>query len=260
MSKTILITGSTDGLGFETARALITQGQTVLLHGRSAAKVKAAQVALPDAQGGYVADLSDPDQVHALARQVAADHPRIDVLINNAGVMAAPNPVTARGLDIRFAVNTLAPALLTQGLLPALGAQARVISLSSAAQAPVSLDALHGHAQVSEKEAYAQSKLALTMWSAHMAATHPQGPVFVAVNPGSFLGTRMVREGYGIPGGDVGIGVDILTRVAVSDEFATASGRYYDNDARRFTDPHPDALNPTRNAELAAAVDTLLAD
>ena len=84
------------------------------------------------------------------------------------------------------------------------------------------------------------------------------GPVVVAVNPASFLGTKMVKEAYGTSGNDIGIGADILARAATSDEFATASGRYYDNDAGRFADPHPDALDPHKNAAIVDLIESLL--
>ncbi len=73
------------------------------------------------------------------------------------------------------------------------------------------------------------------MWSRDLAtARKDQGPVVVAVNPGSLLASKMVKEAYGVAGGDLRIGADILTRAALADEFATAFGRYSDNDEGRF--------------------------
>ena len=91
-------------------------------------------------------------------------------------------------------MNTIAPFLLTRRLLPLLGASGRVINLSSAAQAAVNLRALVGEVQLSDNAAYAQSKLALTMWSRALALSLGRsGPSVVAVNPGSMLGTKMVK-------------------------------------------------------------------
>ncbi len=151
MKKTILITGSTDGIGLETAKMLLTQGHHVLLHGRNPAKLADAEKTLSAlAQGepveSYIADLSSMADVDALAKAVAEKHAHLDVLINNAGVFKTPKPITQDGLDVRFAVNTLAPFLLTQKLMPLLGASSRVVNLSSAAQAPVVLEALAGRA------------------------------------------------------------------------------------------------------------------
>ncbi|MGI9616232.1 MAG: hypothetical protein ACR2QO_25175, partial [Acidimicrobiales bacterium] len=107
--------------------------------------------------------------------------------------------------------------------------------------------------------AYAQSKLALTMWSRHLAdQIGHDGPAIIAVNPGSLLATKMVKEGYGIAGNDLRIGVDILVRASLSDEFAEATGRYFDNDAGRFGQPHPDALDPNKNAAVVAAIDDVV--
>jgi len=123
MKKTILLTGATDGIGLETAKMLVPMGHTVLLHGRNPAKLeKVAETlaALPD--GGsvesYVADLSNMADVEALAQAVTEKHTQLDVLINNAGVLKTSTPVTQEGLDVRFVVNTFAPYLLTQRLLP----------------------------------------------------------------------------------------------------------------------------------------------
>ena len=92
------------------------------------------------------------------------------------------------------------------------------------------------------------------MWSRSMAlALKGDGPVIVAVNPGSMLGTKMVREGFGVAGGDIGIGADILIRAALSEEFAAAAGEYFDNDSGRFAPPHADALDPGKCAETVRA-------
>ncbi len=157
-------------------------------------------------------------------------------------------------------VNTLAPYLLTQRLLPLMGQSGRIINLSSAAQAPVDPRALAGQIRLSDDfNAYAQSKLALTIWSRQLARQHPQGPVIVAVNPGSLLGSKMVREGFGVAGGDIGIGAEIVIRAALAEEFDTASGRYFDNDAGRFASPHPDALDPEKSASVLSAIEATLA-
>lgn len=240
MPKTILITGSTDGIGLATASMLVTAGHTVLLHGRNPFKLRDAQGALSALPGAgsiesHVSDLSRMRDVEKLANAIAAKQNQLDVLINNAGVYRVNQAMTDDGLDVRFAVNTIAPYLLTQRLLPLMDTSGRIINLSSAAQAPVNLDALRGKIQLPDGAAYAQSKLAITMWSRDMAQDlEGEGPVIVAINPGSMLGSKMVKEAFGVNGGDINIGADILTRAALSDEFANASGQYYDNDSRRF--------------------------
>lgn len=264
MQKTILITGATDGIGLETARMLAQMGHKVLLHGRSPVKLEAARRSLSeDSSGGeletHLADLSILEDVEAFAKAVSQKHAHLDILINNAGIFKVSEPTTVDHLDVRFAVNTIAPYLLTKRLLPLLGTTGRVINLSSAAQAPVRLEALTGRIQLSEDfEAYAQSKLALTMWSRSMALTLKDGPAIISVNPGSMLASKMVKEAFGVPGRDLSMGAKILCRAALEDEFAEASGRYFDNDAGQFASPHPDALDPTKTEEVVCAIEGVL--
>ncbi|MEC8427060.1 MAG: SDR family NAD(P)-dependent oxidoreductase, partial [Pseudomonadota bacterium] len=142
MSKTILATGATDGIGWATARQLVELGHRVLLHGRSEPKLAATKANLlesfPEADlQTYAADLSILSEVVAFADALVREQQSLDVLINNAGVFKVPETVTVDGLDVRFAVNTIAPYLLALRLKPLLGAGGRVINLSSAAQAPV---------------------------------------------------------------------------------------------------------------------------
>lgn len=264
MTKKILLTGATDGIGLVTAKKLVAQGHHVLLHGRSAAKLAAVEQELAAMNTGavasYIADLSSMADVLAMVQAVTEKHDQLDVLINNAGILKTPQTITADGLDIRFVVNTLAPYLLTQKLLPLMGDAGRVVNLSSAAQAPVDLDALNGKVQLrDDMAAYSQSKLAITSWSRSLAQANPHGPMVVAVNPGSLLASKMVKEGFGFDGHDINIGADILVRAALSDEFADVSGQYFDNDARRFADPHAEALNDVKAAALVQEIEAVLA-
>ncbi|MGI9471733.1 MAG: SDR family NAD(P)-dependent oxidoreductase [Rubripirellula sp.] len=262
--KSILLTGATDGIGRETAQTLVSLGHRVLLHGRDGAKLDRVERALSELSSEaqietYVADLSRLPDVELLAKSVSERHDRLDALINNAGVFVVPDSLTPDGLDVRFAVNTIAPWLLTQRLLPLLGSSGRVINLSSAAQAPVDLSAFTGTRRLPDGEAYAQSKLALTMWSRNLAMSLGEdGPAIIAVNPGSMLGSKMVKQAYGVAGKDIRIGADILTRAALDQTFASATGQYFDNDTKQFASPHPDAMDPTKTAEIVRAMQALL--
>ncbi len=265
MQKTILITGSTDGIGLETAKSLVAEGHHVLLHGRNQNRLDEAEGTLAGLPGdgsieSYLADLSDMQAVRELALAVTANHARLDVLINNAGVLKVAEAQTSDGLDVRFAVNTIAPYLLTQLLLPIMDSSGRVLNLSSAAQAPVNLEAMVKFKSMDDMAAYSQSKLAITMWSFALAdKLGAAGPVIVAINPGSLLATKMVREGFNFAGHDIHIGSDLLVRAALADEFTSASGRYFDNDARQFANPHQDALDPRNNAEIVNVIEAYLA-
>lgn len=250
--KSILITGATDGIGKALAFRLAKDGHRLLLHGRNANKLDDTieQLRELDARveaSGYLADLSKLEQVAAFARKVTDENQGLDVLINNAGVLKAAPATVANGLDVRFVVNTFAPALLTQLLWKEMPQDGRIIQLSSAAQSTVSLEALKGERCLQDMEAYSQSKLALTMWSAWWAKEPPaEKPLSIAVNPGSLLATNMVKSGFGIPGSDVGQGVDALVSASLSAGFSDANGKYFDNDAGAFASPHPDASDQFR--------------
>lgn len=266
MGKNILVTGATDGIGLETARMLVSMGHNVLLHGRNPVKLNKVEKELSDLPNrgrveSYVSDLSRVANVEALAKAVAQQHAQLDVLINNAGIFKVTSPMAPDGLDVRFAVNTIAPYLLTKRLLPLIDASGRVINLSSAAQSSVDQQALTGRVQLSDMAAYSQSKLALTMWSRAMALSLGEGgPGIIAVNPASMLGSKMVKQAFGVDGGDLRIGAEIICRAALSDEFATASGRYFDNDSGQFTSPHPDARNPKKSEKMVRVIEAILAE
>lgn len=258
--KTLLITGSTDGIGKLTAKLLASQGHKVLIHGRNPTKLEIAASEIGGDTESYVADLSRPDDVETMASHILERHRQLDVLINNAGVFKTPHPRTPDGLDVRFVVNTLAPYVLTQRLLPIIPKTGRIVNVSSAAQAPVNADAMRGEVVLDDMSAYAQSKLAITIWSREMAKTlGPEGPVVVAVNPGSLLASKMVREGFGVAGSNLRIGADILCAATLDDAFAEASGKYFDNDSGRFKAPNPAGLNEAHVQSVMTTMDESIA-
>lgn len=261
MKKVILVTGATDGIGYETAKDLVELGHFVLLHGRNPEKLNSVQTELSKLGRveSFIADLSDLSSIEAMTQAIAEKHSKLDVIINNAGIYTTPAPILANGLDVRFVVNTIAPYALTKALLPLLAENGRVVNLSSAAQASVNIDALHGKKKLSDGEAYAQSKLALTMWSRALGLKHQaDGKIIVSVNPKSYLGSKMVKDAYGVAGHDLSLGADILVRASLSDEFANAAGQYFDNDLEAFAQPHPDALDDNKIADLIEAVESYL--
>ncbi len=230
----ILITGATDGIGLETAKKLSTDGHEVLIHGRSPAKIEEASRLIGKVAGSYQADLSNLESVKKLAEEIKSAHDHIDVLINNAGVYKTPHSQLENGQDVRFVVNIIAPYVLTLDLLPALSSESRIVNLSSAAQADVEIDALHGKKALADFEAYAQSKFAISLWSYQMAQNTEIEPFVVSLNPGSLLATKMVREGFGASGNDINIGRDILIEAALGESFLAHNGDYFDNDGRGF--------------------------
>ncbi|MFI3242275.1 MAG: SDR family NAD(P)-dependent oxidoreductase [Alphaproteobacteria bacterium] len=256
MVKTILITGASDGLGFATAKILADLGQNVILHARDEQKLN---LALKDLglKNGYICDLSTMQNVRYFAEKIKNDKIKIDVLINNAGVFKVADTRTIDGLDIRFAVNTIAPYILTDQLLPILSDGARIINLASAAQTTVDINALMGKTNLPADSTYAMSKLALIMVTNYFANKYPD-KVFVSINPKSFLGTKMVKDAYGMQGVDVNIGARILTEAALDKTFANSSGKYFDNDSVRFANPHPDAFNEAKSAEVIKTIQQII--
>ena len=252
MKKSIFITGATDGIGYEAAKKLASHGHNLWVHGRNKEKVYRLSRALKDQYSEVnvvplVADLSDLKTVDQFAHQLVSELPEIDVIVNNAGVFKTEQANTLDMLDIRFAVNTIAPYILTKSLLPVLSSMGRIVNVASAAQAPIDLEALAGKKQLSDGEAYAQSKLALIMWTHSMAIDvgNSKQQIF-AVNPASLLGTKMVKEGYGIEGKDLRIGAEVLFNAATGEQFSNAHGKYFDNDIGKFSNPHPDVFNAAK--------------
>ena len=264
MKKSILITGSTDGIGKLVALQLAKEDQVVYLHGRNSEKLSAVVSEVKNTSGnknvkGFVADFSDLGAVRKMADLILQEIPYLDVLINNAGVYKSSVSKTKDNLDIRFAVNYFAPYILTNKLLPLLkkGNDPRIINLSSAAQAPVSFEAMSGEIPLTEMEAYAQSKLALTMWSMYLAAEEPDLNV-IPVNPGSLLDTKMVKEGWGFHRSSADKGRDILYDLAILEKYKGASGKYFDNDIERFGTIHTAGSNKMAINELIEKTDELL--
>ncbi len=268
MSKTILITGSTDGIGKLAAIKLAKEGHTIFLHGRNPEKLtkvisEVQELSQNQNIKGFVADFSDLNAVIKMSSAIKAEASKLDILINNAGILKSSTNQTEDGLDIRFAVNYFAPYLLTKELLPLLhqGTSSRVINLSSAAQASVSNDALLGKQQTPAQQSYAQSKLALTMWSFHLAKSEPNISI-IAVNPGSLLNTNMVKEAYGHHWSSADKGGNILYELAVSEEYNGVTGKYFDNDKGDvkgfFAEAHADAYDEVAIAKLIDATENRL--
>ncbi|MGY3792948.1 SDR family NAD(P)-dependent oxidoreductase [Aquimarina sp. 433] len=262
--KTIFITGSTDGIGKLTAIELAKQGHSVFVHGRNKQKLENTILEIQESTGnkntnGFLADLSNLDSVEKMVLEIEKEVSHIDVLINNAGVFKSKISHNENGIDIRFVVNYLAPFLLTKKLIPLLqkGTSPRIINLSSAAQSSVQLEALSNSIALSEQEAYAESKLALTMWSFHLAKEYSDINI-IAVNPGSLLNTRMVQEAYGTHWAPPEKGVNILCSLAISDEHSNSSGKYFDNDKGIFSQAHPDAYDSNKIKELIAITNSIL--
>jgi NAD(P)-dependent dehydrogenase (short-subunit alcohol dehydrogenase family) len=176
--KSVLVTGGTGGIGRATAAGLAALGARVGITGRDPVRTEAAAASIRTAPGspavdGFAADLSVRAGVRRLAAQVLDTYPRLDVLVNNVGGFWAHRHVTADGLERTFALNHLAPFLLTGLLLDRLtaSAPARIITVSSGAHAQgrIDFDDLQGERDYSGQRAYSQSKLANVMFTYELA-------------------------------------------------------------------------------------------
>ncbi len=206
--RTVIVTGGSDGIGAAAARILARQGDHVIVIGRSATKTRAIAAEL--GTECHVADFACLDQVRELAGELQARHPRIDVLLNNAGLIAgARRTVTDDGHELTFQVNHLAPFLLTMLLKDRLSAaQGRVITTSSQAStargARVVIDDLDMADGYDGLRAYKASKLANVLFTRELARRwEPLRVSAAAMHPG------LVRSQWGRSG-------PIAVRVAVS--------------------------------------------
>ena len=245
---TILITGATSGLGRLVAEHLAEEDATLLLHGRDPDKGRQTLEDLRQATGNaslhyFNADLASLAEVRQLADEVREGYQQLDILINNAGLGAGPDPAqretSADGFERRFAVNYLAPFLLTRRLLPLLkraagtDSEARIINVASAAQQAIDFDDVMLERQYDGMRAYAQSKLALIMFTLDLAEElEDSGVTANALHPASLMDTRMVREWFGQPRASVEEGAEVVEYVALADELDGVSGAYFDQKKR----------------------------
>jgi NAD(P)-dependent dehydrogenase (short-subunit alcohol dehydrogenase family) len=232
----VLITGATDGLGRGLARALDAAGHTVLVHGRSEQRIADTLAELRGEGRGFQADLAELAQVRRLADEIAASEPRVDVLVNNAGIGGGDRrDESADGYELHFAVNYLAGFLLTRRLGDLPG---RVVNVSSGGQAPIDFDDVMLERHYSGTQAYCQSKLAQIMFTFDLA---DDGRVATCLHPATYMPTKMVSS----PISTLEEGIEATERLvtAPAEEVtgryfnglreARAHGQAYDTEARR---------------------------
>ncbi len=238
--QTILITGATSGLGRELAQALAKQGATILLHGRDSERSWQTVREIRETTGNqriqfYRADLSSLAEVQELARQIIAGVTRLDVLVNNAGVGfgkdASKREVSQDGHELRFAVNYLAPYLLTVRLIPLLEASspARIVNVASVGQAPLDFDDIMFTRGYSGVNAYRRSKLAMIAWTFDLAERLAGTGVTVnALHPASLMPTKMVLEAGWQILSSVEEGLKATLRLVVDPALENVTGEYFD--------------------------------
>ncbi len=236
--KTVLITGSTDGVGRYVATQLAIAGAKVLIHGRDSARAKALLEDIKRAGGSeptfYQADLSSLADARKFADAVLADHSRLDVFVSNAGIGSqngGPGRQTsADGYELRFGVNYLAGFLLARRLLPRLkaGAPSRIVNVASLGQHPIDFDDVMIARNYSGSRAYAQSKLSQIMFTIDLAEELNRSGVTVnSLHPATYMNTTMVRAGGITPMSTVEQGGAAILHLVTGDDVAGKSGLFF---------------------------------
>jgi NAD(P)-dependent dehydrogenase (short-subunit alcohol dehydrogenase family) len=236
--KTVLITGSTDGVGRYVATELAKQGAKVLVHGRDAGRGKALIEEIErlgkETPAFYQADLSSLAGVRSLAAAVKADHKTLDVFVSNAGIGSmnggSQRQVSVDGHELRFAVNYLAGFLLADLLLPLIKAAApsRIVNVSSLGQHPIDFDDVMITKNYSGGRAYSQSKLSQIMFTIDLANELKGSGVTVnSLHPATYMNTTMVRAGGITPMSTVEQGGAAILHLVCGDDVANKSGLFF---------------------------------
>jgi NAD(P)-dependent dehydrogenase (short-subunit alcohol dehydrogenase family) len=233
--KTVLVTGSTDGVGRVVALRLGKMGARVLVHGRD--RARGEQVVADITAGGgsaefLTADLASLAEVRSLAAAVGRTTDRLHILINNAGIgtAGAGRQTSADGHELRFAVNYLAGFLLTRLLLPLIkaSAPARIVNVSSAGQQAIDFADVMLTRGYSGARAYCQSKLAQIMFTIDLAGElEGSGVIVNCLHPATYMNTTMVRRAGVTPVSTVEQGAAAILNLAVAPALAGRSGLYF---------------------------------
>ncbi|CAM4161070.1 SDR family NAD(P)-dependent oxidoreductase [Lacicoccus alkaliphilus] len=240
---TVLITGSTDGLGKAAAEWFAGKGAEVLLHGRNEDKGRRTLEDIKEATGNeeleyYNGDFSSLRSVSRAAEDIRSGGKQIDVLINNAGIGGGPKSGSARntsedGFELIWAVNYLAQVLFTRKLLPLLKKDARIVNVASIGQAELDFDDLNTEKSYDGFLAYARSKLALIMFTFDLAEElNDEGISVNALHPATLMDTNMVDEHFGSSQSSVAQGQEALAFLAASADLEDVTGEFYDGKNR----------------------------
>jgi NAD(P)-dependent dehydrogenase (short-subunit alcohol dehydrogenase family) len=232
--KIILVTGSTDGIGKQTARDLALMGATVILHGREPSKGQQVQAEIKDATANakidlFIADLASFEQIRQMAKLIHNAYDNLHVLINNAGVVKNEHEINANGYEMTFAVNHLAVFLFTQLLIDLMkkGAPSRIINVSSMVYSSfLDFDRLAGKKQFNGWEAYCQSKLCTILFSYELAQRlEGTGVTVNCLHPG-VIDTKLLRANFS-GGSPISEGSKTPVYLATAPELEKVTGKYF---------------------------------
>ncbi len=233
-SKIVVITGSTDGIGKQTALDLAKMGARIIIHGRNPEKVhkiaeKIKEVTKNNEIDTVIADLADFDQIRNMSQILHEKYDHLDILINNAGMLAKRRIIDAKGIEKTFAVNYLAPFMLTNLLLDLLktGKKSRIINVSSQVQAEIiDFENLQGEKKFGAFKSYGISKSCLIMFSYELAEKLKKTKITVnCLHPG-MIRTKM---NFRMLGKSISEGAKTSVYCASSPDLENVTGKYFNN-------------------------------
>jgi retinol dehydrogenase 14 len=236
-NKIILITGSTDGIGKQTALDLAEMVASVIVHGRDPERTMNVAAEIKESTGNpsvdfFVADFSSLQEVKTLSDQLHEKYDRLDVLINNAGVYMKQRELSKDGFEMTFAVNHLAHFMLTHLLMDLVkkAAHSRIINVASMAHAhEMDFDNLQAEKFFDGYTAYSLSKLCNIIFTYELARRLEGTSITVnCLHPG-VIKTKLLRVGWGMGGGSLSSGSKTSVYLASSPEVEKVTGRYYAN-------------------------------
>ncbi len=239
MIKTVLITGSTDGIGLATAEGLLKKGFKVILHGRNTRRAEETKKKILHELSGnlnletVVGDMSSFNSVRKMASEITEKFERIDILINNAGVFLPRLVLTEDGYEATFQINYLSHFLLTLLLLKIIPQnEGRIINVSSMAHSPVAVDFenLRGEKSYDPYDAYSRSKLANILFTYKLVREMKTTEITVnALHPG-VIATKLLAAGWGTSyGTNVEFGAENSIFLATSESVRNVTGKYFSN-------------------------------
>ncbi|OGM92827.1 hypothetical protein A2935_03850 [Candidatus Wolfebacteria bacterium RIFCSPLOWO2_01_FULL_47_17b] len=258
--KIILVTGGTSGIGRETVKGLASTGATIVFTARDIKKGEDTKREIRNETGNnsveyLMCDLASFPSIRECVEEFKKRYQRLDVLINNAGVLSQERQESIDGIEFNFAVNYLAPFLLTNLLLPLLkqSAPSRIVNVSSSMhiEGKINFEDLESKKSFDKYKAYAQSKLALILFTKKLAKELSNDEVTVnALNPG-VVGTEMTMQNVRTLNPIVAFiyrrtlitatkGAETSIYLAISSDVANISGKYFENKKITKTSPRAD--------------------